>query len=353
MVDVAVLKSWDFSAWRAEYGGIQLPYRMDHLEEHGLRLRWTDALFAPAWQQSRPAGAVRRAEAVFAPFAQAALMARTIASAPITLAMFESEANTLAALRRAWPGRRSSRLAVVTCWLAHLLEGWPPWRRACYRWAYRGVDRTYYFSRNQGPILEEHLGGGGERLRYVAFGVDDETLRPTGEPDGGYVLAVGRDRGRDWTTLLAALAGAGLPAKVCCRPADLEGQPVPAGVEVLGYVPRAEYRRLLAGARVVAIASRPLAYPSGQSVLLEAMAMAKAAVVTATPALADYVDDGVTALAVPPGDPAALRERIVEAAGDDALRRRLGAGGRAAVEATFNARAMWATIAKDLLDLRG
>jgi glycosyltransferase involved in cell wall biosynthesis len=144
-----------------------------------------------------------------------------------------------------------------------------------------------------------------------------------------------------------------MPVKICCRPRDLEGHRVPRGVEVLGYVEREVYRRLLGRARVVAIAARPVVYPSGQSVLLEAMAMGRTVVVTRTEALAGYVTEGATALTVPPGDPSALRERILEAAGDDELRGRLGLCGRGAVEGIFNARTMWATVAQDLLELRG
>src|ERR1700722_2315831 len=110
---------------------------MDHLEQHGLRLHWTDPLYRPGWPESRAAATVRRAETLTAPFAQTALMARTIAAAPIPLAMFEGEANTLAAARRAWPGRSSSVLAVVTCWLAQILDGCGLARRAAYRWAYQ------------------------------------------------------------------------------------------------------------------------------------------------------------------------------------------------------------------------
>jgi glycosyltransferase involved in cell wall biosynthesis len=344
-----VLKSPDFADWQLRYGdGWQLPYRMDLLEHHGLRLRWTDTLYRPGWPESRAAAAIRRAETLTAPFAQTALMARTIAAAPITLAMFESEANTLAATLQAWPGRRSSVLAVVTCWLAHVLDGCRPARRAAYRWAYQSVDRLYYFSQNQGPVLAEHLGLGADRLRYLPFGVDDETFTPTGEDDGDYILVVGRDSGRDWPTLFSALEGIDLPVKLCCRPRDIAGLRVPAQIDVLGYVDRTVYRYLLGRARVVAIAAKPLLYPSGQSVLLEAMAMARAVVVTGTPALADYVDDGVTALVVPPGDAAALRRRLAEAAGDDDLRAHVGHNAREAVERRFSARDMWATVADDL-----
>lgn len=350
VTDVALLKSPDFAEWQSRYGnGWQLPYRMDHLERHGLRLHWTDALFRPRWSESRAAAAVRRAEALTAPFAQATLMARTIAAAPVTLAMFESEGSALAAARRAWPGRRSSVFAVMTCWLAQVLDVCRPARRSAYRWAYQSVDRLYYFSQNQGPVLSEHLGLNADRLRYIPFGVDDETFAPTGEDDGDYILVVGRDSGRDWPTMFSALERIGHPVKLCCRPGDIARLRVPAGVEVLGYVDRAVYRQLLGQARVVAIASKPLLYPSGQSVLLEAMAMGRAVVVTGTPALADYVTDGLTSLVVPPGDAAALHERLVEAATDDTLRSRIGRKAREAVEASFSARGMWATVAQDLL----
>jgi glycosyltransferase involved in cell wall biosynthesis len=326
---------------------------MDHLEDHGLSLRWTDAVHDQRWATSRPASLVRRLEGATVPFAQAMLMGRTVRQAPVTLAMFESEANALAVARRAWPGRNPGVLAVLTCWLAHLLVSGGATRRAGYRWAYRSVDRLYCLSENQRPILAEQMRLPEERIRCLPFGVDDDNFRPTGEPDGDYVLVVGRDRGRDWTTMLAALEGIGLPVKICCRPRDLEGHHVPAGVDVLGYVDRDRYRALLGRARVVAIATRPLVYPSGQSVLLEAMAMSRTVVVTQTEALREYISDGVTALAVPPGDPVALRQEIVRAAGDDDLRRRLGQDGRRGVESTFSARQMWSTVADDLLELCG
>jgi glycosyltransferase involved in cell wall biosynthesis len=128
---------------------------------------------------------------------------------------------------------------------------------------------------------------------------------------------------------------------------------VPAGIDVLGYVDRTVYKRLLGRARVVAIASKPLLYPSGQSVLLEAMAMARTAVVTETTSLAGYVADGVTALCVPAGDAGAMRRRILEAAGDSDLRAHVGRNARDAVERSYSARAMWATVAADLLALSG
>ena len=95
------------------------------------------------------------------------------------------------------------------------------------------------------------------------------------------VLAVGRDRGRDWRTFFDAVRNTDLRVRVVCRPALLAGLDVPANVEVVGVVDRASYRELLASAAVVAVITETLPYPTGQSVLLEAMAMGRCCVVTA------------------------------------------------------------------------
>jgi len=349
-VDVAVLKSWDFSAWRAEHPG-QLPYRMDRLEKLGYRLHWTDRLCQNTWQRSRSASILRRAESWSAPFAQTALMARTIRSCSATMAMFESEANSLAFARNLTAASRRPPFLVISCWLAHILSTSSTLRRRGYQWAYRSVDRLYYFSKNQGEILHEALRLPAERLRYLPFGIDSETFVPSAEPDGGYVLAVGRDRGRDWRVFFEAVDGLDLPVKVCSRRSDIAGLKAPRNVEVVGYVDRETYRRLLGRACVVAVVTRPVSYPSGQSVLLEAMAMARAVVVTATPAIEDYIRDGVDCLAVPAGDPWAVRDRIGEAAADPELRSRLGAAARRVVEERYNSDEMWDVVASDLEEL--
>jgi glycosyltransferase involved in cell wall biosynthesis len=345
-VDVAVLSSWDFAGWRAEHGVGQLPFRMDHLEHLGFRLSWSDAIHRPGWASSPR---LRRLERATVPFTQAALMAATIARSEVVLAMFESEASAVVLARRLMGGRPRARLVVVSCWLAEILTHATPRRRAAYRWAYRCVDRLVYFSANQGPVLAEHLGLGADRLRHVPFGVDDETFRPPAVEDGGYVLVVGRDRGRDWPTTFAAVEGLELPVKLCCRPSDLAGRAPPANVELLGYVDRQRYRELLGRARVVVVATRAVAYPSGQSVLLEAMAMGRAVVATATPALGEYLRDGETALTVAPGAPAALRRRILDAY-DPSVAAVIGRRARREVEGRFGAASMWAAVGAAMRD---
>ena len=95
--------------------------------------------------------------------------------------------------------------------------------------------------------------------------------------------------------------------------------------DALGFVPHAEVERLLARAAVVVLPSHREGLPM---VLLEAMAHGRAVVATPVGGIPSLVDDGVTGLLVPPGNPKALREAIERLLGDPPLRRRLGGAAR-------------------------
>lgn len=335
-----LLKPWEGA------GASELPYRVDTLAGHGVAVDYSDAVHHRPWTYPPVRRVVRRLERLGAPFLQTLLATGRIARSDAVVAQFESQANALAVLRalRLWPYTRP-RLVVVACWLAMDAPTFAPWRRRLYRWAYRGVDRLVYFSPNQTEVYREVLGVPPEKLRFLPFGIDHERYRPSEDGgDDGYVLAVGRDRGRDWPTFFDAVRGSGLDVRVACRPEDIVGLDVPPEVTVVGYVDRARYRALLDRARVVVVATHVRAYPTGQSVTLEAMAMGRCCVVTDTPAMGPYVRHGVDALTVPPADSGALRAAIDKAVADGELRRRLGAAARAAVEQRFTAAAMWGTI---------
>jgi glycosyltransferase involved in cell wall biosynthesis len=321
-----------------------LPYRIDHLERAGIDLQYTD-LSHRAGLRSLPD-----------PIVQTLALAPAIARARVVLAMFESSAHPLGWLRHRVPALRRGRLAVISCWLAELLGGADPARLDRYRRVYEHVDLLYFFSRNQTTLLAELLDLPPERLRFLPFGVDHEEFvprlhDPAADPGAGRLLAVGRDRGRDWSTLLRALAALGTPTTVLCRPSELRGLEIPGNVEVLGYVDRDAYRDHLAKARAVLVVTHVLGYPTGQSVLLEAMASGRPCIVTDTPALRDYVEPDVTAAVVPPHDVDALIEVTRAAMADPPRLDRMGGAARHAVEARFTAGQMWSTVAGDLKEL--
>lgn len=99
----------------------------------------------------------------------------------------------------------------------------------------------------------------------------------------------------------------------------------------LGF--RADVERVIGAADVVVCSSRFEGYGV---VNIEAMACGKPVVSTDQGGPSETVVDGETGFLVPPGDPVALASRVIQLLRDPDLRRRMGAAGRARVEAQFS-----------------
>jgi glycosyltransferase involved in cell wall biosynthesis len=335
---VALLKNLRFGVAPdvANRGATPLPYRIDHLVRAGTRVRYTDLPHHDAFRRFHD------------PSVQTARLLPELLASPVAFAMFESSAHPWGLLRHHLAPARRGGFAVMSCWLPELLAGAEGGRLERYRKAYDTVDRLFYFSRNQTDLLADVLRLDRDRLVPIEFGIDVDELPACPPNPDGPLVAIGRDRGRDWPTLLAALAATGLPARIVCRPGDVRGLAVPDNVEVSGPVDRDRYRQHLADAKAVLVVTHVLGYPTGQSVLLEAMASARACVVTDTPAMRDYVVPGRTALVVPPHDADALAEVLVAVDRGEAPLAEIGATARRAVERSFTAERMWQTVAREL-----
>jgi glycosyltransferase involved in cell wall biosynthesis len=111
----------------------------------------------------------------------------------------------------------------------------------------------------------------------------------------------------------------------------------------LGFVPHDEAQRLLARAAVVVLPSHREGLPM---VLLEAMANSRAIVATPVGGIPSLIEDGLTGVLVPKGDPKALHKAITRLLGDPALRRKLGAAARARVKEV----ASWDRVVDETLD---
>jgi hypothetical protein len=203
------------------------------------------------------------------------------------------------------------------------------WRAkvALQRYAYRAVDAMCVSARREADVYVSRLGVPARRVRFVPWHtnvLEPKMCRGT----GSYVFAAGRTS-RDWRTLAEAVRPLDVPVTVVCTRRDAELVGFPPHVRVLCDIPYRQYRELLEGARAVAIPLEPHVYSSGQVVILEAMALGKPVVTTAVLGSEDYVIDGVDGLLVPPGDPLALRQALVDVASSSARAEQLG---RAALE---------------------
>ena len=75
------------------------------------------------------------------------------------------------------------------------------------------------------------------------------------------------------------------------------------------------------------------------NVLKEAMACGVPVISSRISGIPELVDDGVSGILVPPGQPEALAQALIRLAQEPALRRQLGSAGRARIEADFDLRA--------------
>jgi glycosyltransferase involved in cell wall biosynthesis len=95
------------------------------------------------------------------------------------------------------------------------------------------------------------------------------------------------------------------------------------------YLPREQLAAEVAATRVVVL---PYISATATTAASIAYAQCRPVVASRVGGMPDYVLDGTTGLLVPPGDPAALAAALERVLGDDALRARLGRGGRAFLE---------------------
>ena len=173
-----------------------------------------------------------------------------------------------------------------------------------------GIDRVVVHSNSQLRAAASI----GLSPALVPYGIDTSFWSPIPSTEGALILSPGREQ-RDHRTLANACRGINARVVITAASAHSAGarmrkaDPSSAVLErrVVSY---GELRRLYAAASLVVIPLLDADFPAGVTTLLEAMAMGKAIVVSGTEGLADYVQNGETALAVPAVNPDALRDAI-------------------------------------------
>ncbi|KUF10168.1 glycosyltransferase [Pseudoponticoccus marisrubri] len=115
--------------------------------------------------------------------------------------------------------------------------------------------------------------------------------------------------------------------------ATLEAQAAGLPVDFLGYRSQSEVAEILATADLFVLPSFAEGVPV---VLMEAMAAQVPVVTTRIAGIPELVEHDVSGLLVPPGHATALAEALDALLADPERRRRMGAAGRAKVQADFN-----------------
>ncbi len=209
--------------------------------------------------------------------------------------------------------------------------------RRLYLSAYRRLHVIVAYGWGEVDALRAWLGEGGPDVVFVPFGVDTAYFRPDpGHPLEADVVSIGSDPRRDFS-LIVRLAGR-LPDRTfrvltSSEHAGALGE-VPPNVTVETDAPFPTVRDRLAGARVVVLPVRDNSYSGATTVLLQAMAMGKAVVVSRTAAIARgyQLEDGRNCRLVPPGDVEALESVVSDVLGSTWRAAGLGLRARDTVE---------------------
>jgi glycosyltransferase involved in cell wall biosynthesis len=181
--------------------------------------------------------------------------------------------------------------------------------------------------------LQEELrrwGVPGEKLVHIPWAVDYRFFAPLPRDQKG-LLSVGSND-RDYETLFRAVKGLETPLRIATRREDLRPPPY-ATCSALDPL---SLREAYARARFVVLPLHDVPSASGATALLEAMAMGRGVIVSASQGILDYVEDGKNALLVEPGDPGELRRAILYLLENPEVAERLGERGRRDVEERWN-----------------
>lgn len=156
--------------------------------------------------------------------------------------------------------------------------------------------------------------------------------------DEPFILATGRDTGRDFKTLVHAANNLNLKIKLVTLPYLIPSEALKnPKVEILQYVSYTELFELYAQASIVAVPLRKgIDYPSGIRAVLESMLMGKPTICTHTSILEEYIPTQSDALMyVEPENINNLTAAIEKILGDDNYNKKISNNGQTLVRESY------------------
>lgn len=311
----------------------RLPYGMERLEAHNICL--TEA---PRYPPTKITTVIEHRTGVRLQPLRAWPAARR---ADATLAVWEHWAELPALLHRLPGPYRTKPLFTLVCWAAEELRSGDARSRARARRVIEASDLILFLSSNQRDIFLAN-GARPEQLVCLSFGVATDFFSGDVESDRDIeFLAVGVDRGRDYTTLIRAVEGTDLEVKLLTTPDRAQSLALPSNIEPGGVLPPDAYRDLLRRTQVVVVPTHDYAYPTGQTVALNAAASGCAVIVSDTVAMSDYFSPETTALMPAVGDAGGLRSAMVRLRDDPRLRLTMASCGQEHVRQHHHSHVMW------------
>lgn len=205
------------------------------------------------------------------------------------------------------------------------------------------IDIFFIYATRQKQFIEDRWKVPGDRVVFTPFMVDANFFAPDQagqtqdllpfEPDKRPIICSVGLEFRDYPTLMEAVKGLDIEVVIAAgspwskRADTTADQEIPNNVLVRRFT-QFELRDLYAQSAFMVMPLFNVEFQAGVTALLEAMAMEKAIICSATPGQTDVVVEGETGLYVPPEDPSALRAAIVKLLDNPEEAARMGENGR-------------------------
>lgn len=271
---------------------------------------------------------------VFALRSAWASLVRSRPAPDVVVISSDIEALVFAGIRRL-SGRRRTRIVLSPFIYTSRRQPWlERLRRAYYAGVMHCVDVAIVHSRLELTRYAALFPRAATRYEFVPYGLAVagrlDFIAAAALPGPRPVLVSAGRSGRDYATLIAAVAGLPVETHIVCDLASIV-PPLPAdgSVVVLDRCYNTDLVRALAGAAAVIVPISVADISAGQMVLVQAKALHRPLIVSDTPTVRDYVTDGKDGLLVPIGDAQALRAAIQRLLSDSALQASLSANAAA------------------------
>lgn len=255
--------------------------------------------------------------------------------------------------------RSKKKFIFLNISIVRTLKGVKGLKRKFVMWCLRRVDAVVCLAHYQIDYISKAMPDIVPKLYFVPMGIDTRFHKP-GKQLGNFILAVGKDNGRDYRTVInVAKKMPNENFKIVCSPRNIEGIiEIPSNVEVIFGMSIGDLRREYENTKMVLIITHDDDYRegadcSGQTVLLEAMASGLPIIASRRQSLYGYIEDAKDGLYVDVYDTESIIKAISMLSSSKEVRRNLGLSARIKAETEFSTEMMaknLTTVFKEVAD---
>ncbi len=191
------------------------------------------------------------------------------------------------------------------------------------------VYRVICSSQEEADYYREAFSWDSRKVRFVPLQTSSTFLQGGPGAEGDYLVAAGRTF-RDYATAIAAVKGTPFRLVIVGGSGIVKQLRTDQQVEVIEEIPLQKLTEMIRNSAAVVVPLFDRKISTGQSVVLQAMAMGKLVIATRTSGTVDYVEHMVNGMLVDPGDVAGMKAAIM-AASDRELRNQLGQRARSRI----------------------